>query len=397
MKHIKFYEEVVEEINDNDDSKLIFESDEWLIVKPESFDSLLYWSKGTKWIIEDINSKYHASVGLSPERYRMNNSIYVNINKQNNDKYLFDFDKVTFIDINDEKIYLYNIFNDNKELLNVYGEIIESNHVVKENDDSYWIVVPDYDFFIDYFNVDSHYRRDLVKKVLSGDVFDVFSYNLKDFDINNSYINLKDNNIYLLKAVLFLQKLSNNEYYDYDIADVKDYYDVVDIINEYDIEEFENRLLMAICEATEASDGDAAFDDILNEVFSFFNLIKDSVKWQGNKNSNNHDLWIKFKTKEDAYKTKFYFNDYDGSFSDEKIDYTPPYYGYSGDPKVFNDTFNDILLDKMCDYDSSDVSGEDIYELYNYIIKYKKSYPDNSEEDMFSEYEIYKNAKKYNL
>lgn len=399
MKYIRYFEENIDDVNlENykDDIDKIFENDKWLVIKPKSFESLLYWSQDTDWRIENVNVKYHPSVGLSPQTYKMNDSIYININKQKDEKYLFDFEKEDFYDADENDIYLYDFLDDNKELFNVYGEIIDVYNVVKEND-SYWMVVPDNNYFEKFFNLDRNTRNDLIKSVLSGDSFDIFSYNPRDFDINDANIDLSEKNLDLLKSVLILEKMYNEDDYDYEVEDIKDYDDVAYIVSEYDIEEFKNILQQIICQATESAEGDAAYDDILDHVYKFFNFVDGSANWKKYKDNKYDYLWIKFKTNEDAYKAKFILANYDDSFSDDKIDYSPPYYGYSADSKNFKDIVNEYLPDKISDYDSDNVSGDDIFDIYEYIIKYKEKNPNFTDKELLSEIDVYINSKKYNL
>lgn len=389
MKYIHYFKENVD--TDFSDVEKIFENSRWLVIRPKSYDSLLSWSQDTGWNIENVNAKYWSGYG-STEKYRFNDKIYICANKQNDKKYLFDLDVEKFYDNNGDDIYISELFDNNTELITVFGDIIYCSDIVKENDE-YWIVVEDYSDFEPYFKLDSRIRKDYIKDVLSGDIISDYDYD--DFDIDVD-VNLDKDNIGLLKMILRLEQLFDNDGdYDYNVDEIEYYDDITTIIDEYRLGELKKTLKKCICEINEISNSSLAYDDTVDRIYKFFNLVDGSAKWE--KYNNKDVLYIKFSTKLDAYKAKLIMTNYGDSYSDEKIDGDPPYNGYYPDAKSFNESFNNTLPDKVADYNSGNVDSDIIFEYYDLWIETTKENPTMSIDDIMQEINLKIDAKKYNL
>ena len=142
MKYLRYFEEDIQlklwdDLPIKFQKETVFHNSKWLVIKPKSFETLLSLSEGTEWRIKNINTKYHAVNNFKPEQYPLNDSVYVNIDKKTNERYLFDFYKNHFYDNDEEDIYLKEFFEKNKDLFNFYGEIVECSDIIKENND-YW-------------------------------------------------------------------------------------------------------------------------------------------------------------------------------------------------------------------------------------------------------------------
>lgn len=393
MKYIKKFEETEDDSeinleNHKDEIEKVFETKNWIIINPKTLEALYYWSQDQGWsdIEGDIDRKYkhYDSQDLM--------YIYININKTNDDRIFFDFHKSTFYGENEYEVYLKDFFDSNPELLSYYGEILSCSNIVKD-DDAYWFVIDDYVDFEKYFKLDRNTRKDLIKTVLGGDSFYIFNYNPSDISLDSYNIDFDKENLILAKVILLIEK--QNEDYDYEITDIKDYDDVVDIVEEYDIDNLKDLLTRCVCEGVELADADAAYDDITNEIYKFFNFEMGSAKWANYKQSKNQKLWIKFKSKDDAYRAKMIILNYDDSYEDDVIEYSPPYYGYSGESKVIEERFNEAFIERWSDdYTHYENEIDDYKDAWKNLIKEN---PNMVEEDILKELDIVISAKKYGI
>jgi len=383
MKYLSYFKENVDQENFKDDVETVFESDEWLVIRPKSYESLCFYGKDTEWRLADQAHEYL----FHPE------DTYININKDDDNLILFDFYNCDFCDKEEDTVYLKDFFDINNELYYFYGELIQNSNVVKEGD-NYWVVIDDYVFFTDYFKLDRNTRDDFIKRMLSGEDREIFSYDSRDFDIDEFYGKLNDKNLLLLKTVLRLERNFDVDY-DYDVNGVKNYDDITSIVKEYDLEELKKFLRHCVCEAREDADSCKAYEEITDEIYDFFNLEIGSAKWQKYKNSKYDKLWIRFKTKAAAYYSKFLFNGYDDSYSDEKINYYSK--DYYGDLKDLEISFNDAIENKIFDFDSANVNYSDIKEFLSIWNESKEKNPSATEEEIEKDVDFYFNAKKYNL
>lgn len=323
---------------------------------------------------------------------------YEAIDKRDNKKYYFDFNRCEFVDENENQFYLKEFLDDNSDLFNYFGEQINCVDVKEENGE-YWMVVSDYKEFESYFELDSRTRNDLIKIVLAGEGYEIFQYDSSDFNIDENNFKLDKDDLLTLKIILRLEQSKNeDDEYDYDVNDVKDYRDIADIVENYGIEPLEIILKMSIREGHESADSDAAWEEIIDEIYKFFNLVDGSAKWKSIGQKNDY-LWIKFKSKSDAYYAKFKINNYDDSWSDDKIKYSPPYYGYNGKSEDVERSFNNCLPDRLPDYDdfSDNITYSEIEEHEEFWKEIKKDNPKLSDDEIWDEIEFKLDAKKYNL
>lgn len=384
MKLKKFID--FEYINENNNSKfdeyknefdVIYDSEKWLVTKPKSYEALKYWSKDGNINMDSYKNKY--------------TNLFLNTNKTNESKVVLDFNNKDFFTLDDEEIYLMDLFDENKELLELYGKNLNCKNVVNK-DNEYWLVINDYTFFSDYFKVDNNTRDDLIKLVLSYEAYSIFSYSPSDFEINEN-IDLNDSNLEILKLILLLESINDDEI-EIDIDEITTYSDIVDVVKEYDLDVFKTILKDSICSAHEAADEAEAFDDIIKTAYKFFNLSKESATWENN-GAADSILYIKFNSDIDAYKAKIIINKYDESYNDDnKISYSPPYYGYSGD---INDSFNDIIRDKIYEYDSDFVKYQDISETEDFLKEKKETNPNILMSEIKDEIKMILKSKKYNI
>jgi hypothetical protein len=397
MKYLKYFENDIQLKLWNDlpikyKDETVFHNNNWLVVKPKKFETLLDLSEGTEWSILNIRDKYYAGA-FKPENYQMNDNIYVNINKKTGSKLLFDFYKSHFYDNDQEDIYLKDFFDNNKDLFNFYGEVVECSNIIKDGND-YWIVVDDNEWFADFYEIGNG-RNDVsekfIKSVLSDDAYEFFEH-YEGVDLDEYGIDADDDTLILMKVILLLEKEKSD--YDYEIEDISDYDDVVDIAKENDIDELKDLLIRAISDAKSSAEESEAFEQITDAFYDFFNLEVGSAKWENYKNSKYHKLFIKFKSKESAYYAKFRIIGYDNSYYDDKIEYSSPYYGYSGDDKVKNKVFNSQIFDRISEYFNNYEVIDKYYKLWKLI---KTDDPKIDEEEILKKIKLQLDMERYNI
>ena len=384
MKYIRYFEDNTNLENFKDDIEKVFENKEWLIIKPKSFEAFCYYGQDQGWTDVDYNRKYNFRADT-----------YININKDDDKKIVLNFGRGEFYGKDEDTIYLKEFFDENPLLYNFYGDIIYCSDIVKENVD-YWIIVGDYDYFSSYFKLDRDTSEKFIKSVLLSDAFQYFDYD-NVFDIDEYGLDVDDENFSILKMILILEKLHNEDEYDYFISDIKNYNDVVHIINTYDFDEIESMLKNSIRRGHQDADADAAYEDLTDDVYDFFELELGSAKWQQYKNKKEDLLWIKFKTKEAAFRAKFLINNYDDSYDDDKIDYSQPYNGYNGKTETMNEVFNNEFLNSVGEYDNNGINWKMIEESLELWKEIKLQNPDIDEDELYDDFEIRLNAKKYNI
>jgi len=355
---------------------------EWLVIKPNSYEALCYLGQDQNWRIADYDTRYKET----PK------NTYININKDDDTKIFLDFYNSDFYKLDEETIYLKEFFDINNDLLAFYGEIINCEDIIKENDD-YWILCSDYDYFSGYFELDNRTRKDFISKILCGDSGEIFQYDNGNFDLDDYYGNLNPYNLGLLRSTLRFEKL-NNKKYDYNISDenLDDYDNISKIVKKYNIKSVKRIIRDCICNANELADADEAYEDVTDEIYKFFNLEMGSAKWQNHNTSKYQKLWIKFKTNDDAYYAKFRINNYDDSYNEDMIDFSTPYNGYHGDSKNVEIQFNDSLSDNISNHDDIDEILE--FDLLWKEVKSNLNLPDD---EMMKEMKTLIDAKKYNL
>lgn len=380
MKYLYYFKEN-NNLDDSNNFTLLFENDNWNITKANSFDSLLSWSEDGNINMNNTSSKTFSN-------------LFLNTNKKSNDKIVLDFVRNDFYSIEDDDIYLKDFLSENKELFEFYGENLKCENIFKDGND-YWLIVDDYKFFVDYFKLDNNTRKNLIENILSDEGYSA-EYSTVDFELSDQSIKITKDNLEMIQIVLIIEKLMNDEY-DYDIDDISDYDDIVSIIDECDMVDLKNILLSCVCTGHERADENAAWNDVYDNIVSFFNVDDKSNKWDFYNGSKEQMLWFKFKTKNDAYNAKFTINKYDDSYEDDVIDYSPPYYGYSGNNKDINNSFNEDLDGRITEYDSADVNFDIIKEYYDIFKEQKEINSEIKVSDIIDNFKIYLDTKKFNL
>lgn len=391
MKYLLYFKEN----SNNFNSDIVFENNDWMIIKPSTYESFCYWGQETEWQIADGTHEYY-----------FHKESYIVIEKKNplfpdmNDKYLLDFYTSDFMNKEGDRFELKEFLEKDSILYNFFGEQIKCNNIVEKNG-QYWVVVEDYGFFSDYFKLDNNTRDDLISKILVGDSFDIFQYDSNDFKSLTDYdIDLNPENLFFLKMILRLEHDANSDY-DYDINDIKNYGDIANIVKENDIEALRKGISWSLCEAQEGADANAAWEDITNKIYSFFDLEMGTAKFEKTDGFKYDAMWIRFKSKSDAMRAKFILTNFDDSFEDyDKIDYSYPYNGYYGEPKDIEESFNEIIIDKVYSaYENhgENISDDDIKAYHDYWTEEKKKNPNATDDEIAIEVQFFFDAQKYNL
>jgi hypothetical protein len=390
MKHLLYFKE-----NNSFNKDIAFEDNDWLIIKPSSYESLCYWGQNTNWTVADGSHEY----------YFHKNKSFVIINKSEIQldlfdkklaiKYYFNFYNGDFLDNEDNQIDLRNFLDKDIHLYEFFGDQINVENIL-EIGNEWWFVVPDWSYFADYFKVDRNTREDLIKKILEGETWDIFSYDSSNFDIGECDFKIDEDDLLTIKIILLFEQ-QYNEDYDYDITEIKNYSDVVDIVKEYSIAELKKILQGTIREGHEQADGSAAWTDIINHIYSFFNFDKDSTKWAKFKGNKYEHLWLRFKDEDKVRYSKYLLTNYNNDWNDDLIEYSPPYYGYDGKYKEIEEVFNSVLSDRLTEYETDKFSWNDVKPFDNLWKKIKQENSKATEEEILDEVKLRIEAKKYNL
>lgn len=85
-------------IEARNDIEILYEDDDWLVISPNSYEASVYWGHGTSWCTayKDQRNYY--------DDYSRQGRLYINIDKENGDKYQFHFESDSFMDKYDHKI-----------------------------------------------------------------------------------------------------------------------------------------------------------------------------------------------------------------------------------------------------------------------------------------------------
>lgn len=394
MKYLKTYEEHQLYLPfDYADQRNVFENDRWMVIKPTNYEDLVKLSNGTEWTYQsyknfNFNSDY----------------FFVNINKINKEKSYFNLYQSHFYDNDDNEIdNLKEFFDINTDLLKFYGEIIncenDSPAIIKDNNE-YWMIVDGYTDFVDYFKTDRDVSANFIKDMLEGDSYEYFNYSLSDFkDIENYSIKLNIENLNLLRFILKIEQIYNNDF-DYNINEIKDYDDVSNIICKYDIDDLKDIFSNCICMSTEYAEGDKCYEHIKDLIFDFFSLNSKSAKWEYYKGGKYQKLFIKFNNNNAAYNAKLRIKNYDDSYNeddDSYIKYSVPYYGYSPESKTINYYFNDELSNKIDEYTPENYSKEEFITYLNIWNKLNDEEKKKIDNELMDEIQMRVDAKNFNL
>jgi hypothetical protein len=389
MKYILYFKEN----NNSFNADIVFEGKDWMVIKPNSYESLCYWGQDTEWRLADGNhdQSFHKD------------QTYIAIDKDNKDKFLFDFYRSDFCDKEEDQIYIKEFLEKNSDVDNklytFFGEQLQYENIVEENGE-YWLAVSDYSWFVDFFKVDNNIRKDFIKKVLNGDSREMFYSDYNDYDITEDF-DITSNDLFTLKAILILEQLNNDfEDYDFDVSGIKCYLDVANIVKEYDIKPLENLFQNILSDANESAAETACWNYITDEIYDSFNLVKGSAKWEHFKDNKYTYLWLRFKDKDSAIDAKYRIYNFDDEWEDEYyIEYSSPYNGYYGESKDIEEGFADYLSEKLEDYDnySDDITNDQIENFVNTWKELKEKNPNVPELDLLDEVKIRIDAKRYNL
>lgn len=170
----------------NDEAKLIYEDDEFLVIIPETHNAACYYGKGTRWCTaaKDDDSMFN--------EYTEDGPLYIFISKENpEDKYQLHFESGQFMNEYDSEVELTDIpfTNARKVIGQILKERIINNDSVLDNfeyaanstlifQDDYLIVKPRgnvFDSFLNYHDLDDYidgrYMNELLEYVENYEVY----------------------------------------------------------------------------------------------------------------------------------------------------------------------------------------------------------------------------------
>lgn len=373
MKYIKLYEEHQQKLNFDFGDTIIklYDDDNWMIVKPNSEEDFEFLAKNTNWDLD---------------RYDDFDELYVNINKESKEKYLFDFYDNEFYD-DSRDISLKDFFDENKKMAEKYGDFFDCGKkapTVIKKDNKYWLVVSDFSDFYNFFEEDN-----FVKSLLSGEGYELFIGN-GNSDLDQYGIKLTDNNMILMKVIILLDSINNDYVVNFD--DIKTYYDIINIINTHKIKDIKSYLKRCISGADVQAKESEAYNAVLDSVYEYFGLVDGTAKWEKDPNSNSDNMWIQFNSKYNASIAKFRILDLADEYGEDLISFSQPYYGYDGDDSTRSDSFNQEISDRYDEYDGDgDAANE-------YAVYWENALKNNiSESDIIEQIKIKMGGDVYNL
>lgn len=124
-------------------SEVIYETKDFLVVIPHSYESMIYYGSNTDWDVIQGNGEYFYN-----EYYKLG-PLYIIIDKTTNMKFLFHFETEDYINQNNDNI-LFDLY---EELLPIVGKIMPTEELVVETStgdglidrNGNWLLEPIYD------------------------------------------------------------------------------------------------------------------------------------------------------------------------------------------------------------------------------------------------------------
>lgn len=164
-----------------------YEDDKWLVIIPKTREASCYYGKGTQWCTAADKSENMF------DYYNNNGTLYINIDKEYNEKYQFYFRSLQFMDETDSPIdaTIQKAIGLTDELVRAYGEregktaiLLLTQPVDIEAYDSYADNNDPYYFYIDY--------DEMLHLVKIDDNFDVEDIELPELDDYDMRVNMDD-------------------------------------------------------------------------------------------------------------------------------------------------------------------------------------------------------------
>ena len=109
----------------NKDAEKVFESNNWEVWIPHTYEASCKLGRGTQWCTATTETRDYF------DGYTRDGKLYININKKTGEKYQFHFESESFMDANDEEIDINKFFIDNADLAEFYEDKSkEAKHAV---------------------------------------------------------------------------------------------------------------------------------------------------------------------------------------------------------------------------------------------------------------------------
>lgn len=323
----------------------LFENENWIVLIPKTHKSACYYGSNTQWCTTASDPGYF-------NQYTQDGPLYINIDKNRNEKFQFHFPTTQFMDETDAPINLSEFFDDNIDLKEFYKTEFNTNIFVtlatslpqgvgfNMDKDNNYLSVDSWSSFKELF--DDEYQE-FIGNVLDGMGREYFEhYESLTYD---GYIDIPDKNLTELIAGIKKHISDNdivleNEFIDSELNTLSKLYDYAK--NDDELEFIWNSIDLAYTNAQETADENDAYEQIINLIINKFNIT--DINWDNDKDCYSMDI-------KDGVLYTFdnYIHDYDEEIIEDdeifKIKYESPYYGYSGD--INNVDFADEIINQM--------------------------------------------------
>ncbi len=282
-----------------------------------------------------VNLEYSPSnaVDLYDEKYLTKDEFVLKIREF--------FDNIEIGDNNDMDIIEYVEWLERNNLIEICMDKMENYSEIKEENGNWYFYAKDgWEYFSNYFSIDTNYRNNVVETILSGEGREFFQYDCSGYE-DFYYLKVEDNTIIYLKDVLKKMK-DDYEIKQEEIDNVEDFEDIVSIAKEYNIDELLDAFMFAHCSAQEYADENEAYDSLINQIIEHFGLTLDGLKWVKVDVKSKYDDALKIKfINEDAAKDAiillYKIDNRTWDEDDYHIKYDSPYNGWNGDANEYFD------------------------------------------------------------
>jgi len=231
-------------------------------------------------------------------------------------------------------------FLENENLINICMDKMNYDDIKKEGNNWYFYAKDGWEYFEDYFNIDSNCRDDVVKMILNGEGYELFDYDCDNFGYF-TYLYINEKNLKYLKTIV--QNMKNDFEINQDEIDgIRDLKDVYNIAKNYDLDDLKDGLKLSHSRAQSYSDENEAYEYTTNQIIEHFGLTVEGLKWVKANNSSKYEdtLKIKFKDENSAKETALLLYKIDNEPYDNSnylIEFSEPYNGWNGDANEYID------------------------------------------------------------
>lgn len=304
---------------------------DWTVFMPKTFKASQFYGHDSEWCTTKPDMYEH---------YTRQGILYIFINKNKINsqdpgrRVQVHLEAGQFMDMNDGEVDKRDFLNDNPEILNfLFNQMKPSLEQDKSEyriiDGKYYMVKNGWGDFSEKFKSGRDISEEFIKAVLSSDAWEYFD-NQINADLADACGYINEENILDIQKILVKRFPDKNfEEYGSDLDDV-----LSGLENEgEDVEDIIDAIKHAMSNAQQSADESEAYDMLTKAIISHYSIK--SYDWKDDK------LFV------EVPESEFKMAVMGVADEDDEINYSPPYYGYSGD--VDKGHYNEELDNKLCD------------------------------------------------